>query len=379
MAEVKKFSLIEELRKADETLQGSPSLLGMTMLTYPNYVNSMRSTMFTSHLKQFLDLLEPEFPFVFTNNENLVGKYSSGYKKAKSDLIVFRKVAKYDDIVDYPRIYKLFVYDQEAETYDVIERKVCEDLTENFGYEYINDVIDSFKEGDVISKDTVMYRSASYDEDMNYGYGRNVTVAYTLDPFTSEDAAVASKSLCEKFASIETESIKIGLNSNDYLLNLYGGKHVYKPLPDIGEMISDQIAVTRRQFNNQLLFDFKDGSLREIHDGDNIYYVDKNVEVIDYTIYDNNDEMLDNPFYDQLNKYIISQNKYYEDIIDVCEEIFESGKNYTREIDYLYKRAKEMVDRKKKWKEGDSIFNNMEIEITLRRRVPLAKGCKLTG
>lgn len=32
MAEAQKFSLTEELRKADETLQGSPSLLGMTML-----------------------------------------------------------------------------------------------------------------------------------------------------------------------------------------------------------------------------------------------------------------------------------------------------------------------------------------------------------
>jgi hypothetical protein len=32
MGEVKKFSVIEELRKADEKLQGSPSLVGMTML-----------------------------------------------------------------------------------------------------------------------------------------------------------------------------------------------------------------------------------------------------------------------------------------------------------------------------------------------------------
>ena len=32
MAEIQKYSLLEELRKADETLQGSPSLLGMTML-----------------------------------------------------------------------------------------------------------------------------------------------------------------------------------------------------------------------------------------------------------------------------------------------------------------------------------------------------------
>ena len=378
MPEVKKFSLIEELRKADETLQGSPSLLGMTMLTYPNYINSMRSTMFTSHLKQFLTLLKPDYPYVFTNNENLVGKYSAGYKKAKHNLHIFRKVAKYEDILDSPRIYKLFVFDDETQTYDVRERKVCEDLTENFGYEYINDVIDSFDEGDTIDAGTVMYKSTSYDEDMNYGYGKNVVVAYTLDPYTSEDAAVASESLCKKFTSIETETIKISLNNNDFLINLYGKKK-YKPLPEIGEYVSDIIAVTRRQFNNQLLFDFKDSSLKSIHDGDNIYYVGKNVEVLDYTIYDNNDEDPDSPFYEEIMKYLNSQNKYYNEIIEACEEIFKSGKEYTREIDYTYKRAKEMVDREKKWKEGDAAFNNMEVEVTVRRKVPLAKGCKLTG
>lgn len=380
MSEVKKFSLIEELRKADENLQGSPSLLGMTMLTYPNYINSMRSTMFTSHLKQFLNLLNPDFPYVFTNNENLVGKYSSGYKQTKTNLRIEHKVCKFEDILGAaPRIYKLFVFDTENQRYDVIERKVCEDLTENFGFDYVNDVIDSFREGDEVPPNTIMFHSTSYDEDMNYGYGKNVTVGYTLDPSTSEDAAVASRSLCEAFASIETETLKIGLNSNDFLINLYGKKGEYKPLPDIGEFVSDIIAVTRRQFNNQMLFDFKNTSLNEIHEGDTIYYVDKNVEIVDYTIYNNNDEENDNPFYEQINKYIRSQNKYYEEIIDICKDIIDSGYDYSRDIDYLYSRALDQVDKIKKWKDGDSVFNNMEIEITLRRRVPLAKGCKLTG
>ena len=101
----------------------------------------MRSTMFTSHLKQFLNLLEPEFPLVFTNNENTIGEHSSGYKKAKHKLEIVKKIPKYGDIVDTPRIYKLFILDKETDTYDVIERKVCEDLTENFGYDYINDIL----------------------------------------------------------------------------------------------------------------------------------------------------------------------------------------------------------------------------------------------
>lgn len=379
MPEIQKYSLKNELQKADESLMGSPSLLGMTMLTYPNYINSMRSTMFTAHLKQFLNLVHPQFPFVFTNNENMVGKYSSGYKQTKSKLKVHRKIVKFEDIVDKPTVYKLFVFDVEKQMFDVIERRETEDLTENFGYEYLNDVIDSFNEGDIIDENTVLYHSTSYDDDMNYGYGRNVVVAYTLEPFTSEDAAIASMSMAQDFTSVESDVIKIGLNNNDYLINLYGDNHEYKPLPEIGEKVSNIIAVSRRQFNNQLLFDFRDSSLGKILDGDIVFYVDKDVEIIDYTIYNNSEERNDSPFYEQINKYIDAQEDYYQDIIETCEEIIESGYEYSREIDYLYKRALEMVDKEKKWKEGDSIFGNIEIEIHIKRRASLAKGCKITG
>ena len=53
MGEVQKYSLKEELTKVDELLTDSPALYGMSALTYPRYCNSMRSVMFTSHLKQF--------------------------------------------------------------------------------------------------------------------------------------------------------------------------------------------------------------------------------------------------------------------------------------------------------------------------------------
>lgn len=389
MPEVQKYSLKEELQKADETYQGSASIMGMTALSYPGYNNSMRSTMFTSHLKQFLNLQHPEFPLVFTNAENVVGKYSSGYKKAENTLKVFRKVCKFDEILTELNIYKLFVFDTEKECFDVITRKKVEDLTENFGFDYNNEVIDSFSEDDTIPKGTVLYKSTSYDEDMNYAYGKNVTVMYTLDPYTSEDAAVVSKTLSEEFTSIETEVITIGLNDNDYFINLQGDdtnymlapdkKGNYKPLPEIGEIVSGHLAAIRRQFNNQLLFDFKGDSLNQIHEGDLVYYIGNGNEVIDYTIYNNNEEIVDTAFTKQINKYLKGQDKYYSEILKTCEEIINSGFSYSREIDYLYKRSKEMLDKEKKWKEGDSAFSNMVIEITVRKVVPLAKGQKLTG
>ena len=389
MPEVQKYSLTEELMKADEKYQGSLSLTGMTSMTFPSYINSMRSTMFTSHLKQFLNLLEPEFPFVFTNAENMVGKHSTGYKKVKHECEVFRKIVKFEDIIPNPNTYKLFIFDKKKQRYDVITRKPMEDLTENFGYQYNNDVIDSLEEGDTIKKNTILYKSTSYDDDMNYAYGKNVCAMYTLDPYTSEDAAVVSKSLAERFTSIETEVIPIGLNDNDYLINLYGDhgeiddsidlEEYYKPLPEIGTRVGGTLVAIRRQFNNQLLFDFKRESLNEIHEGDLIYYINEESEIIDYTIYNNNEELKDTTFNRQINKLIRAQNKYYEEILETCEEIMRSGYDYTREIDYLYKRSLEMLDHKKKWKEGDSAFSNMVIEVTVKQIVPLAKGQKVTG
>ena len=159
-SEVKKFSMVEELHKADKTMKNKPAVLGMSSLTYPGYINSMRTTMFTSHLRQFLTLTNPQIPFVFTNNERTVGKYSDGYKQAKDDLVVFKKVIKYADIVDTPKTYLLFVFNKTKDKFEVFKRKECEDsLSENFGYNFNNEYIDSLREGDKIKKGDVLYAS----------------------------------------------------------------------------------------------------------------------------------------------------------------------------------------------------------------------------
>nr|DAR65086.1 MAG TPA: bifunctional DNA-directed RNA polymerase subunit beta/beta' [Caudoviricetes sp.] len=379
MANIKKFSLIDSLKKANAELTGSPSLLGITSLTYPNYVSSMRANMFTSHTKQCMVLTHPDFPYMFTNNENTVGKYSSGYKKAKKKLEVYRKVFKFEDLVDNPFVYEMFVYDKENDEYDVIHRNNHEDLTETFGYLYNNEIIDSLKEGDVIENDQVLYKSSSYDEYFNYGYGKNLVVAYSFDAFSSEDAAIASESCCKSLESIDSEVVSINLNNNDYLLNLYGNKKNYKVIPDLGEMCSGRIAVSRRLFNKQTLFDFKSDMLTSILDSDNVYYIGNNSMVVDIDIFNNVEERHDNPFYDQINKYLDSQNKYYNEIIEVCEEIMESGSKYSNELDYVYKRALEMVDTEKRWREKDSIYDNINMKITIMRRSPATKGSKVTG
>lgn len=377
MAENLKYNLKDELLAADERLKGSLSLIGMTMLTQPAYNNSMRSVMFTSHLKQFVNLNEPDFPGFFTNGENVVGKHSSAYKAAKHDLTVFRKVSKFEDIVDEPYVYKLFVYDKKKEQFDVLTRQDAENLTEVFGYSYDNRVIDSLDEGDTVKKGTVLYKSKSYDDAMNYGYGKNVTMMYTMDPYTSEDACVVAESLCKEMESIEINTVSVGINQNDFLLNMYGDDEEYKPFPDLGEYSHGEVAVKRTLFSNQLLTDFKDSNLNKIFDSDVCYF--KSGKVVDITVYCNNPDLEDNPFNAQILKYLHAQNKYYKEIKDVCEEIITSGKKYTHAIDYLYKRACEFLNEDSKWKDSDSLFSNLLVEITLKSEIPLQIGQKLSG
>lgn len=374
---MEKYNLKELLLKADKELTGSNSLVGKTMLTIPTYNNSMRSYMNTSHLNQCLDVENPDFPGLFTNGENVVGKHSSGYKKAENDTEIYKKVVKFGDIVDKPTVYILFVYDRKKKVYDIWERKEAENLVEVFGYSYNNEAIDSIEEGDIVEAGTVVYKAKAYDEFMNYGYGKNVPMMYTNDPRTAEDACLCAESLAEMLGSPEINSVPIGINHNDFLLNLYGDEDNYKPLPEIGEYANGVVAVKRSLNTDQLLIDFKSSSLNTVLDSDTKYY--KTGKVIDMDIYCNNPDIEETPFNSKILEYLESQNRYYEEIRDTCEEIFRTGRKVTHNLDYLYKRACEFLNPDKKWKINDSVFSNLYIEITVKKIEMAQIGQKLTG
>ena len=76
-----KYNLKQELINANDYISGKydndpkwETLLGASFLTRPDYINTMRANMFTSHIKQALTLKDPEFPKVWFGPENVVGK-----------------------------------------------------------------------------------------------------------------------------------------------------------------------------------------------------------------------------------------------------------------------------------------------------------------
>lgn len=373
--------LKDELQKKEDKFENKDDMFGPMLLTNPGYISSARGIMFTSHLKQAVNLDEPEIPRVFTNYENLVGKYSTGYKKAKRNYVVTDRIAKFADGVNDDQVYALIMYDEETDYYDIMIKQNVEDLTEKFGFSYDNTTLDTKVPGSVIRKDEVLVKTSSYDEDMNYRYGKNVTFAYMLDPNTIEDAIRVSRSLATTMTSKEIETVRVSLNDNDIFVNLYGDSQNYKAFPDINDMSKKVLCAKRRIHNNQLLYDLKSSNLRRINFNSDVpYFIDG--RIVDITVYCNKplDEVPDNSFNRQLKHYLTMQQQYYEKLRDACRRVIDSGSEYSSDINFHYRKAMEYLDDKYKWRdENHSVFNNMNIEFVVERSVGLSEGQKLTG
>lgn len=381
MPEVQKYNLKEKLVEADTKYAHSPAVAGSNSMTFFRYNNSTRTQMFTAHLNQIVNGIHNEFPYVFGGAENVVGRNSSGYKKTKSDIQVFRKVVKFEDLVDRPYTYQLFYWDMKKKRYDVYERTEVKDLGQDYGFAYDNDVIDSLGEDDFVKEGTVLYKSLSYDDNMNYRYGVNLNVIYSLDPFTAEDAAIISETASEKMTTVHSSKIGWGWNNNDIPLNLYGGDEEYRPLPWIGETVEGFVASSRPQINEQLAFDFSHRNLSKMREGDRTIEYNGYGIVIDYDIYCNNPDIQRTTFNAQILMLLDAQNKYWQEIKETCQDIIKSGKDYSRKVDLLYKKSMEFLDPNpnRKWNNGSSVFGNLEFRVHVIEYAPLRKGGKFTA
>lgn len=368
----------EILEEKDRELHGSDSFLAKDVLTIANKLNGSRSIMFHSQTEQFVVLQETEFPKVFTGYENAVAKYSNSIKKSERDYEVVDKVVKNKNN------YILIVKDANNH-YDVVYRKDAEHLTESYCYAYKNDVIDAKKIGDKIEKDEILYKSTSFDDSNNYGYGRNANCCYLICNETTEDAIVASESFAEKMKNNYLTKIEVSINTNDLLLNLYGDNDNYKVFPDIGEETFGKVLVARRRiFYENALFDLKTENLRKINYVTDTVFYEKG-RIVDIDIFCNKkEEELDDNFYGQIKGYLADQRDYYYKLKEKLRDIIEDeNATYSDDIGFLYKKACEYVDvddeeTERKW-EQETVFDNIIINFTVMSESKMMIGSKLSG
>lgn len=357
------------------TLGKNVFLMEELMIPNANKNDTMRMNMVSNHFNQMIVLRKPELPKVFTGFENQFGQYSCSYKVADNDYEVTSIIFKND----YNKL--LVLKEKGTKKYSIVKIANANLITENYGFMlYDNIDIDKTKE---FKKGDVVYKSSSYDNEMNFCYGLNLNAIYM--PFknlTYEDAIVLSRSAADKFDSYGIDEITISINNNDLLLNMYGDEENYQPFPNIDSTIVDKIVAVRRRINyNTAIYELRDDMLMgedNILDTDTVFYSEgkvvdidvfcnKSVESIDYK-YNSFiiDRLTENEIYNKKVKYELEQiisdpaNSVSDDMLveyyDVCN-MLDPEKKWVdqKEFDNIVVRLK--VEHVRKLEVGDKITN----------------------
>jgi DNA-directed RNA polymerase beta subunit len=359
----------------DETSENKHNFLSEELLCpNTNHSDTMRINMFTNHLAQSLIIDKTEIPYVFTRFENQVGKYSSTYKQANSELYVIDRIIKnkFNSV--------LIVYNVKEQMYDIIEEKYVVNITENYGYKNINYL--NYKAGDVIPEGTVLYHSTAYDKHLNFSFGVNLKTIYlAYKTLNYEDAIIISKSAAEKLSANFADLIEISLNPNDILLNIYGTPNYYKTFPDIGEeVINNKLLAIRRFQYDSMLVDLKNVNLQEINPVQDTIINTEGI-VADIEIYSNQkvEELEKDKYNEQLSQLLRHQNNFYENLYSKLKSIAEQPDvKLSDDFNYLMARCLGFLE-KQKWTRQKSEFLGVVLRFYVINKKKVCIGDKISN
>lgn len=373
----------DEYLKMDEMYDGKTYLMSAnTLLTWPADIDASRLYMNTAETRQSLTLINPDVPKLSTSWENPLGRLNKerSYKQLDGTWEVKDIIKKFKN----GEMYTVVFYNQETDTYDMIEKQITENLSEKFGFMFNNDKMDSLKIGDILT-DEVIYKSTAYDEHMNYRYGKNAKVLYSTSTCTLEDAVLIRKGWANGVKSVEVDTVSTSVNTNHIPLNLYGDDEHYKVCPDFGEPIQNSTVFALRMINkDHILVDFQNQNMKKIYSTDTDYVVSEADESYIYDIdifYNGSDPFPDNVFFRQLKDYYDDICLYADKMLEWSTRIKESGSNYTDNIPFYKSKYQHFNDPEWKWcgKEKNKPFGHMVIDFKIKSIIGLGPGSKVAG
>lgn len=352
---------------------------GITSLSTIGECNASRGNMMANNIHQTMVLVNPEPPRVLSGSENIFGRLSSGYKKIEGSWEILDKIQKFEE----GPIYAFVMYNKETNTADIVEKQYAEDGPERFGYLYNTKAMDSHKVGDIVT-DEVLYKSTSYDDNMNYNMGINARTAYMTGMCTIEDGITINSEWAKKVKISQVASFKASINDNDIpiLIHEYDGD--LHSIPKLNTVIPTNVVCAVRRVNSRRIpYDYTVNALTHVNASDKAYKCDTGSIVYDMNIYYNNKAPFpETAFFKDLAVLYKQQCAYYRKIYEWCEKFKSEGVTRTQNMAILHKRAKdhiEVMDGEYKWKENDNAFSNMVIEFKTCSIVSLCEGFKLVG
>lgn len=385
-----------------------------------------RKLMFSNHLEQALNLIKAEIAYISTGHENKIGDKSSFKIDTKHELFVQSKISKFAFNPNHH--YYLLVQDAHNKTLGVIERISYRHCSESTGFFYNNEYLDSLIPLDdcdaindvrteaysaeweryqdkfvgaycgddtsmdifaqeyadaivrmktMIPKGTTIKKSSAFDYYNNYMQGINLLTAYIDENILSEDPVNIAESATLKFATPQIKPVSICINENDSLINIHGTEDVYKPLPDIGEVIKEnRLYCLRRQVKENCLYTQSNERLRQPMPSDEFSPV-KGM-VVDYDIYCNNPSSLDLEYNQQLKYYYDNQMRFANEMLEKINKFLSAHPDYrmSSELRSIEQKCGKMVAGVQ-YIMDDKPFNNMRVDVTIIEHNPFLEGDKL--
>lgn len=368
------------IKKLNDEINDIGLVHSITSISPGTECNASRAIMLANNLKQTQVMENPDFPRVFSGIENSFGKLCKGYKKTSGQWRVVKRIQKYSD----GPIFAVVLFNDETNTLDVIENPFAEDGPERFGYKYNYETLDKLHEGDIVPDGTVLYKSNSYDDNMNYRMGFSARVAYNTSISTLEDGIIIRESFANSKLTNEVSSFVVSINDNEVPLLIHHYDGTDHAIPKIGQVIEGTNLMAIKRINKRkITFDFTNDSVTKPDKNCSMYTAGKNSVIYDIDIYYNDkNEFPDNSFYKELNKYYKEQYNYYSQIFDICEEFKMKGCNRTSNTDLIHKRAKDFIvvnDSDFKWKNKERSFSYINIVFHYIKTLSLHEGYKIVG
>lgn len=341
------------------------SMFGASSIGFPDKISPVRAGMATKHgATQRVVLTNPEFPMIYTGAENEFGKLSSWDVTAEADLEIKRIFTKFKDYPEYSPVAYIYL-NKATGKYGCKVLSPVVRITEKYGFRMKN-LIANKHEGDIIPKDLPITQSSSYVNDLYCG-GRNLRMAYIVHPDVTEDALIISDYAAQVLAFDMVDEVTVDIGKNAYLRNRYGKNGAYKPFPNIGEWIEDDVICSIRE--NSFVSSVAEASVPHINDK-NIY---SHGIIMDIDILTNVE--VEN---EQFNSYLRQITEWYSNIYSYISKIIKDPYQDDTTLLDIYNKAEKFLFSKAMWADKEYIADTI-MKFKVLQPTPIKVGQKVTG
>lgn len=338
-----------------------------------------RQQMFTSQIKQAVVLKNPEVPRLSTGHEKFFGKHADSFKKAKDDFRIISKISRYS--TNPSLLYVLVLQNIHDGSYDVVEVKHYEKLTDCHGYVREETPVDHMMPGQIIPKGEYFYKASTIDENDNYRFGVNCNVAFMTLMGNIEDSIIVSRQFADRTRFSLIEKVEFSYDINHVALNLYGNTQNYKCLPEIGEQTFDGsiLCAIRPVTNKNIASDLTVDALSHPKGTDTI--IKGRGRLIDISIHTNQAEKLEEDEHrSQINRMYLDELRFHREIVDTLGRIVNNKNNKVSDMfKHILNISRNYVDPNVKFSSDNGEFEFCYITAYVEYETTLNECYKMTN